>query len=81
MAYAKDGVRVNSVNPGYTVTDLFGKLPPSVLCMHAPLISDQMALHSCCSNRSIMPCIQSPSVTCISFPAHYPEVHIVGIIP
>ena len=26
MAYAKAGVRVNSVNPGYTVTDVFGEL-------------------------------------------------------
>ena len=26
MAYARAGVRVNSVNPGYTVTDVFGEL-------------------------------------------------------
>ena len=33
MAYAKDGVRVNSVNPGYTVTDVFGEPQPAVLCL------------------------------------------------
>ena len=44
MLHAKDGIRINSVNPGYVLTDVYGEIDFSMRDLHRACTTSSFSL-------------------------------------